>query len=124
MYRMVGRGRPWSVRGLSRATSIPEVTLNNYRRGESLPGEWNAHLLRKILGPEFVNPILAVAGLGGAFAISVNGCPYEVNQWSARYVAAFAEAANDNGLDHRSYETLARIAGPLTSAAAAMANRG
>lgn len=113
IYRMVGRGRPWSIRRVHEITGIPRPTLERYRSGACLPGGYNEHLLRKVLGQEYINAGLSVAGYGGAFLISENGCPHKVNLWAARYCAAHAEAANDNHLS--------QIAGELVGPAAAMA---
>ena len=97
------KGRLFTVEALAAETDIEARTLASYLAGDS--GHYFAKVLTLMayLGPQFTNPVINVAGQGGAYRLA----PMAVKEPSAMLadmaarLHALAEALADFTVDHR-----------------------
>lgn len=109
MWAHVGHGRSWSMEALAVATGIPVTTLKAYRSGDATPTLPNLTLLFGTLGPEFVDQILALAGMGGVRRLDdAQVSPLLLGARAAALSALICRHMEDGVIDHR--EVLEQVA--------------
>lgn len=98
----VGRGRDLSVDDLARLSGIDPRTVASHCLGAGSPQLFAFLRYASILGADFVNEFLAIAGLTGAHPVDgTEATPGEILSDTAAVVAELAQHLADGHLDHR-----------------------
>jgi transcriptional regulator with XRE-family HTH domain len=76
-------------------------TVEAYRYGETLPSADDMLALYPVLGPAFVNELLATVGMGRVRWLNKDAnCPHKVLSKTANAAAVLADALQDKRIDH------------------------
>jgi hypothetical protein len=99
----LGLGKQYSYAKASELTGIDERTVRAHVLGDASPCLSKALRYMALLGPNFANRILRVAGLDGAARVSGQGrgCEFALNAHTADLINELAEALTDGRIDHR-----------------------
>lgn len=102
----VGRGRDHTVAGVADAAMIKERTLRSYTEGSATPGFHMFLSLAKVLGPRWVNEILALIGMRAEMLSEADESASTVQISLAKAQLLIAEAMADGEIDHVERRTL------------------
>lgn len=108
----VGPQRGHSLETAARASGVPARTLLSYRDRESLPSFLNALRVMAVLGPEFAEAMLELAGLCGVREIAGDApSPRRMLHDLASRIVTLANATERHGdIDHRHHaEVIAKF---------------
>lgn len=97
----VGRGKRYSVTGLSEAAGIAPRTIESYKDGSATPGLANFLSLCAALGPGFTSDILSECGQSAKDGSNEDAEHLRVLSALGSLTAQIAEAVADGHVDHR-----------------------
>ncbi len=112
----VGPGKAMTVDDAVAATGLDRRTIDAYRRGESTPCLYKLLRLASVLGPQVLNDILALAGMGGVSRHEAPEGPdsFGVNADLSAALAMFGRHLADGRFDHMELAEQRKVLGGLS----------
>lgn len=101
LRQYVGLGKPFSYLTLSEAIGIEERTMKSYFDGQTCPPLKILLRLFQVLGAEFTNRIIGIAGYGNAEKLQLCAVnEFRLNGALTALVAELGDALKDGRMDH------------------------
>lgn len=96
--RHVGLHKPFSRQQIADATDMDISLIHAFMDGKNAPPLWRFLRIAAVLGPEFVDDVLRLAGLGGVERLGPQGaCVLRMTAQAAALVAEMSAHLADDG---------------------------